>query len=278
MHASGSSVPSVSAPRWGITMLPGTACQTLWTIVGMGRTSGSNSLRSVAQRLVRWPLRRRTPSRHAGSAWRRPASRRRKFPRTPSSRHGPRHCRQRLCYWDGRGAGRCIRPQRQHACVGRRRRFLAVLRWRTHPPRRARGQSWGQPSTAQGPFPSSRAWGASGLRNAITAVCVGCLRRPKRVPRFGSTALRFRAAAASWQPLPKASTQRPRKPRPCRRGRPSCSNHSSQTGWSHTGASMGERTPPGTTPGSACVSTPSSLTPARSYFPMRRTRRPSLTR
>ncbi len=68
MHAYGASVTRVSAPRWRIPVLPCTAKQILWTILGRGRTEVSSSCWHFSQRIALFLLRRLRPYRHAFSA------------------------------------------------------------------------------------------------------------------------------------------------------------------------------------------------------------------
>ena len=67
MNAYGSSVTRVSAPLWRITVLPGTANQILWTILGVGRTYVSSSCWNFSQRIALLLLRRLSQYRHAFS-------------------------------------------------------------------------------------------------------------------------------------------------------------------------------------------------------------------
>src|SRR5438128_2752001 len=67
MNAYGSSVTRVSAPLWRITVLPGTATQILWTILGVGRTYVSSSCWNFSQRIALLLLRRLSQYRHAFS-------------------------------------------------------------------------------------------------------------------------------------------------------------------------------------------------------------------
>ena len=68
MNASGSSVTRASAPLWRITVLPGTANQILWTILGRGSAYVSSSGWNFSQRIALLLLRRLSQYRHAFSA------------------------------------------------------------------------------------------------------------------------------------------------------------------------------------------------------------------
>jgi hypothetical protein len=77
-------------------------------------------------------------------------------------------------------------------------------------PRRALDPSCVSPSKSQVPFPGSLPWWASGFLHAISAVLVGCMRRPKRAHRLGSTAMILRASpsnAPSWRTVIRKAEQ-----------------------------------------------------------------------
>src|SRR5438034_11515141 len=67
INAYGSSVTRVSAPLWRITVLPGTANQILWTILGVGRIYLSSSCWNFSQPIALLLLRRLSQYRHAYS-------------------------------------------------------------------------------------------------------------------------------------------------------------------------------------------------------------------
>src|SRR6516162_6478424 len=68
INAYGSSVTRVSAPLWRITVLPCTANQILWTILGIGSAYVSSSCWNFSQRIALLLLRRLSQYRHAFSA------------------------------------------------------------------------------------------------------------------------------------------------------------------------------------------------------------------
>jgi hypothetical protein len=83
MNAYGSSVPRVSAPLWRITVLPGTANQIWWMILGVGRTYVSSRCWHFSQRSALFLLRRLSQYRPAFSVSGWMSSNQRKFPRIP---------------------------------------------------------------------------------------------------------------------------------------------------------------------------------------------------
>ena len=68
INAYGSSVTRVVAPLWRITMLPCTAIQMLWMILGTGKAYVCNSFWNCAHRIGLLLLRRLSQYRHAFSA------------------------------------------------------------------------------------------------------------------------------------------------------------------------------------------------------------------
>ena len=83
INAYGSSVTRASAPLWRITVLPCTASQMVWTILGVGRIEVCMSFSNFPHPIELLLLRRLNQYRHAFSAKRRTSSSRRKFPRIP---------------------------------------------------------------------------------------------------------------------------------------------------------------------------------------------------
>src|SRR5262245_38140051 len=78
------------------------------------------------------------------------------------------------------------------------------------------------------------------------------------------------ASASHAQPRIQSSAQRVTPHRPCIRGCPTVTHHSSQTSGRHTLAHMGDTTPPCGVPLSGERSTPASSPPAWSHVPLRR--------
>ena len=83
IHAYGSSVTRASAPLWRITVLPGTASQILWTILGVGSIYLSSSCWNFSQPIALLLRRRLSQYRHASSVSWGMTSNKRKFPRIP---------------------------------------------------------------------------------------------------------------------------------------------------------------------------------------------------